>query len=323
MIKEKVALIGYGYWGQKIYKYLQRSEEFDLQHVFFPSLTGLNEANIKQKYGKQFVSTIDLILDNKSIPNVIIATPIDTHYTLTKQALIKSKNVLVEKPLAIDPLQGRELLRLAKKQELKLETEFTFSYSDALSRAQIFIAEGRIGEIESIVITKKQLGRFLPYDVYSLLGSHCLSILDMFLPIREYNFHPKPLMNNKGLVTAAVINFEDRNKKQVGYIDLSLHCPAKETTLIIYGQAGTIIYDPNISGTLKLVCYSRLQSPGKNEVVISYEKVQAIDESHNLQRALKHFAQVIREKVPDNRNRAAEITEIISGFYKKAPSTQT
>jgi predicted dehydrogenase len=323
MNKEKVALIGYGYWGQKLYKYLQSSEEFDLQYVFFPSLKGLDEVVIEQKYGKNFVSTIDVILDDKSVPNVIIATPINTHYTLTKQALIKCKNVLVEKPLTIDPLQNRELLHLAKKQELKLETEYTFTYSDALFRAQQFVEEGTIGEIESIVLTKKQLGRFLAYDVYNLLGSHCLSILDMFLPIRECKFHPKPLMTNKGLITAAVIYFEGRDEKQKGYIDLSLHCPARETKLIIYGQTGTIIYDPSITDTLKLVCYSRSQPQGQNKVKISQEKVHALDENHNLQRALKHFSKVIRKAVPDNSNRANDITEVISGLYKKDPSTQS
>ena len=102
-----------------------------------------------------------------------------------------------------------------------------------------------------------------------------------------------------------------------------MHCPARETKLIIYGQTGTIIYDPNITDTLKLVCYSRSQPQGKNEVEISRKKVHTLDENHNLKRALKHFSKVVKKAVPDNSNRAAEITEIISGFYKKPKSIRT
>ena len=62
MSKKKVALIGYGYWGQKLYKYLRESEDFDVQYVFFRSLVSLSPENIKEKYGSEFVSTIDPIL---------------------------------------------------------------------------------------------------------------------------------------------------------------------------------------------------------------------------------------------------------------------
>ena len=315
MNKDKLALIGYGYWGQKIFKYLVDNEEFDLQYVFFPSLKNLNEGEIKRKYGDQFVSTIESIFNDKNVPNVILATPINTHYTLTKQALLKGKNIMVEKPLATNPLHCQELLNIAKDQGLSLETEYTFTYSDALLRAQRFIEKGMIGEIESIILSKKQLGRFLSYDVYNLLGTHCPSILDMFLPLRECKFDPKPLMRNNGLITGAVIYFEEKNGKRAGYIELSLHCPVKETRLTIYGQTGTIIYDPNTKDTLKLACYSRSQTQGTNVVEKSREEVYTIDENHNLQRALKHFSKVVRRGVPDNRRRASEITEIISGFY--------
>ena len=320
MKKEKVALIGFGYWGKKIYRYLQSSDEFDLQYVYFRSLKDLSEVDIRQKYGSNFVSSIDLILNNKGVPNIIIATPIDTHFTLTKQALLKSKNVLVEKPLSTDPLHSRELLKTAKDLGLKLETEYTFTYSDALLHAQEFVKKGTIGKIENIVIIKKQLGRFLPYDVYNLLGTHCLSILDMFIPIRECKFKPKPMMTNKGLTTGAIIDFERKSEKQLGHIDLSLHCPARETKMIIYGQTGTIVYDPNISDTLKLVCYSRYQQLGKSEVAVSWEKTHTCDEKHNLEKALKNFSKVIKEEVQDNSIRAADITKIISGFYKNTPA---
>ena len=93
MNKKNVALIGYGYWGKKIFKYLQESGDFKVKYVFFRGLQKLNESTIREKYGVEFVKTIDLLMADKNVPNVIIATPVDTHYELTKKALLNSKNV--------------------------------------------------------------------------------------------------------------------------------------------------------------------------------------------------------------------------------------
>lgn len=314
MNKKKVALIGYGYWGQKLYKYLQHSEDFHLEHVFFRSLKDLSEGNIKREYGGEFVSSMELIMGDKTVPNLIIATPVKTHYSLTKQALLNSKNVFVEKPLSPDPLHCKELLELANEQNLKLETDYTFTYSEALLATQRMVKEGAIGNIESISIARKQLGRFLEYDVYTLLGTHCLSILDMFTPIKGCNFYPKPLMNNKGVTTAANIYFESTNGACKGNIDVSLHSPKRENKVTIYGQKGTITYDTGAANTISSVCYPRFQPKEKNKVEITEEKVYTSDENHNLRLALIHFSKVLDGRVTDNSRRAEDITKVLSTF---------
>ena len=314
-MKKNVALIGYGYWGQKIYRYLKSSEDFHVQYVYFRGLKELDKGIISKDYGSEFVPSADIIWENENVPNVIIATPVNTHYELTRQALMKDKNVLVEKPITTDPAHSYDLLKIASERKLKLETDYTFTYSEALSRAERVVKERTLGEIESIVVTKKQLGRFLQYDVYTLLGSHCISILDMFLPIHECDFSPKPLLNTNGITTAAIVSFESKNKKCRGYIDISLHCPTRETKLIVYGQRGTLVYDPAATHeTLKVVCFSRSQLSGTDKVAISTEKVYTSNENHNLQRAIKHFSQVVDNATPDNSMRATNITNIISKF---------
>jgi len=314
--KKKVALLGYGYWGQKIFNYLQSSKEFDLRYVFFRGLGNFSSEFIKQEYGNKFVPKIDLILDDESVPNVIIATPINTHYNLAKKALNKYKNVLVEKPLATDSIHCNDLINVAHERKLILETEYTYTYSEALLYAQKIIRQGAIGDIKSIVLTKKQLGRFLPYDVYTLLGTHFISILDMFVPIDECEFYPRPLMTNNGLTTAAVISFKSKERDCQGYIDVSLHCPERETKVIIYGDNGTIVYNPDATETLNLACYARLQPKGENKVKISNEEAYLSDENHNLKLAIENFSKVIEKKKLDNRKRALRITDVISSFSK-------
>ena len=56
-------------------------------------------------------------LNSDSIHGIVIATPAATHYTITKEALLAGKDVLVEKPLALNINEAQELIELAKKQK--------------------------------------------------------------------------------------------------------------------------------------------------------------------------------------------------------------
>ncbi|GAH64677.1 unnamed protein product [marine sediment metagenome] len=87
----KVALIGYGYWGKKLYYYIKNNSHFNLKYVY--ALT--------KKNCKEFTGDINKIWNDERVKAVVIATPIDTHYCMVKEALLNGKNVLSEKPLAL------------------------------------------------------------------------------------------------------------------------------------------------------------------------------------------------------------------------------
>src|SRR5262249_25911115 len=151
-----------------------------------------------------------------------IATPIHTHFEIAKTALEKGKHVLVEKPLAIEGVQCRELGSLAESRDLTLMTEYTYQFSPALNHAAQLIQDGRIGELKAVTITLKQLGRFLPYDILTLLGSHALSILAMVVPLDRQRYDVLPLIKNGELVTGALIRIQPSREGGVsGYIDVT------------------------------------------------------------------------------------------------------
>ena len=89
---------------------------------------------------------------------------------------------------------------------------------------------------------------------------------------------------------------------------------SKFKLVLIYGEKGTLLYNPINANSLELACYSRCQLSGKNNVTISEEKLFSSDENHNLQRAVKNFSNVLKNRISDNRMRAKDITDIIAGF---------
>ena len=314
MVKENVALIGYGYWGKKLYKYLKESEYFSLSYVYFPSLQRYDVSSIHCEYGHEFVASIEKIWGDKLVSNVVIATPIDTHYSVVREALIHSKNVLVEKPLATKLNDAVSITEMARQRNLVLMTEYTYTFSHALQAAQKIVKKGRIGSIKSIYITIKQLGRFLDYDVFSLLGSHALSILDLFFSLGNLSFRSRPVMWTDGLVTGGLIHFDSKEYGCCGYIDVNLHCPVREKKVIIYGEKGTIIYNPDSKDTLTLTLYTRTSSH-KREDAVKENRTFYFDENHNIRNALRVFHGEIKNRRDDNSKRAIAITSVLEQLH--------
>jgi len=57
--------------------------------------------------------SVDEMLQDPSINLVVVNTPVQTHYTYAKAALLAGKNVLVEKPFTVTSAEAQELNSLA------------------------------------------------------------------------------------------------------------------------------------------------------------------------------------------------------------------
>ena len=313
--REVVALVGYGYWGKKIYRYLEQSQNYVVRYVYFRGVKELKKNERTKELGEKFIGTYDPILIDTSISSVIIATPVDSHFDLSRQALLNNKNVFVEKPLTLFPEQCRELVDIASARGLHLETDYTYTYSRSLDLAAKLISEDAIGSIESIIVKKNQLGRFLDYDVYTLLGTHCLSMLDIFIPILGCEFRPETLITEGGKATAAIISFQSKKYACRGYVDISLHCPIAETKVSIVGTTGTLVYTANEEPSLRVFNYPRHQRLLDNEVPIKDEYSYHFPENDNLAHALDNFSLVLGGLKVDNKDRSIAITDIIAAFH--------
>src|SRR5579884_1702061 len=92
----KVGIVGCGYWGAKHVRSLFELGECDLV-VCDQSLERLR--TIQRRYPSiAATDRFDDLLES-DVDGVIIATPISTHYDLAHRALVRGKDVLVEKPL--------------------------------------------------------------------------------------------------------------------------------------------------------------------------------------------------------------------------------
>jgi len=313
-----LALIGYGYWGQTLCRYLRSSPDFKLKYIHFRSLASLSRERIAQDYGSEFEPSLQKILDDDALDAVIIATPIASHYELVKTVLAAGKHVLCEKPLTLDPEQARELRRIARESCLALETDYTYTFSPALNHAREILAQGELGRVRHVRIRWLQYGRFNGYDVGALIGSHALSVLDLFLPLSGLTHVLTPEAYHDGLLSGARVHLQDARGYASAEIHVSLDHHAKERYVCIEAERGMMEYRPLASPVLRI----HRSLPQSREARLEDECLD-FDEGHNIALALQYFARVLEAEVPDNADAAVEITSQIAQWGKDAARGQT
>ena len=135
-----VAVVGVGYWGKNLVRNFHELGALTLLCDDRDSA----EASCKQQYENvRFCREFSDVLADPSIDAVALATPAVTHYEMAKAALEAGKDVLVEKPLAIDVKHGEDLVRLATAKSRILMVGHILRYHPAILKLQELIQERR------------------------------------------------------------------------------------------------------------------------------------------------------------------------------------
>lgn len=277
MIKLKLALIGYGDWAQKIEKYLLINSKFQIIKIY------------TSKVGRDiFTNDMNEIADNESIEAVIIASPPETHFHLSRFFLIKNKSVFCEKPLAHNMTQVRELDLLHRESQLKIFTDYTFLYSsDLIDKVNIIkLLKGSKINV-NIKMNFSQNGKFYIEHVYFTLTSHLLAILDEIIDIEKTKFVVENEVLKDGFVVSTKIEFEYLNFS--GNIETSLISQSKIRIIEFSFDDTKIKYEP-----------------------LSFDNLKSKDENQNLSRVLNDFHNIVKNNLNDNFDKSFRITNVLT-----------
>jgi UDP-N-acetylglucosamine 3-dehydrogenase len=182
-----LAVIGAGYWGNKIAgEYLQlakKDHDFNLVQVCDVSEENLNRCkDVLHLSSEILCSDYEAVLKSPDIDAVHICTPNETHYRVGLQALNMGKHVLLEKPLATSPRDAWDLCNVAESMRLCLQVGHIYRFNNAVRRARELITEGYLGKLYYLKLQwttwmASPLGRDIIFD----LGPHPIDILHFLL----------------------------------------------------------------------------------------------------------------------------------------------
>lgn len=183
----RIGIVGCGYWGPKHIRNFHELEEATLTAVCDLDKNRLERVKTQYPYVRTVIDFEDLLA--AGVDAVVIATPVDTHYQLAKQALLHDKHVLIEKPVSTSSSQVRRLIKLAEQRNLVMMVGHTYEYHPAVDFLRELIQSGELGYIYNIDAARLNLGLYrsdanvlwdlAPHDiciVLSLLGEEPVEV---------------------------------------------------------------------------------------------------------------------------------------------------
>ncbi|MGK7952217.1 MAG: Gfo/Idh/MocA family protein [Xenococcaceae cyanobacterium] len=146
-----VAVVGTGF-GQKIHiPGFQHHPRTEVKAVYNPDLgkaKAIADAhNVLYAYNK-----LDKILALPEVDIVSISTPPFLHYEMAKEVLQAGKHLLLEKPMAMNAAQVRELYHLAKNRKKIAIADFEFPFVPAWQLLSEYLQQGYVGNKRLIKI---------------------------------------------------------------------------------------------------------------------------------------------------------------------------
>jgi predicted dehydrogenase len=177
----RIGVIGYGYWGPNLVRNFSGVENVKVVKVCDQNPAALKR--LKKAYPNiEAVSDADEIMESEEIDAVAIATPVSTHFDLSKIALKHEKHIFVEKPFTSTVAQAEELIELADKKNLKVMVDHTFLFTGPVKKIKQLIDENVLGDLYYYDSMRVNLGLF-QHDVNVVwdLAPHDLSIMDFLI----------------------------------------------------------------------------------------------------------------------------------------------
>jgi predicted dehydrogenase len=280
----KVAVIGAGYWGEKLigeYLRLSKKSAITLSAVVDKDQERLSY--IKNKYNlpdKMFHSDFQEFLKHNEVDAVHIATPNETHYQIALEALERGKDVLLEKPMTTSSRSAFQLVREAEKRGVILLVGHIFRFNNAVNMAKRLIENKTLGKIYYLNIRWTTYMHNLPKrDIIFDLAPHPIDIVNNLLeewPLNVYSRARSFKRRLKGLEESAFITME-LPKDIIAEMTLSWIQPgAKTRTVEIVGENSALYVD-----ALNQKIYLYDNNNNKSEI--------QVEVNNTIEAMIKHF----------------------------------
>jgi predicted dehydrogenase len=248
----KLGIIGCGHWGKNLARNYSLTDDCLVKTIAENSIDRQN--HLKEIFEDvEIISDYNHILNDPSIDAVVIATPPVSHFTFTQKALNAGKHVFVEKPLALNVKDAKELVEHAHHLNKILMVGHTVLYNESVKIMRDIIKSGEIGEVYYIYASRLNLGIVRPdVNVMWSLAPHDISVLLYILEKKPLRVSAKGLsyiQNNIEDVVYLNITFENNINAQ---IHLSWLDPNKKREITIVGSKKMLVYDDLSAERIKI-----------------------------------------------------------------------
>ena len=291
---KNIAVVGCGHWGKNLVRNF--SELGSLAAVCDPDeILSSNYANLYKVNNFSF----EEILNNKDIQGVVIAAPVPFHSSLGIEAMNAGKHVYIEKPLAMNNLEAKNMIKASKDNNVKLMVGHLLQYHPVFIELRKLININKLGNLYYLYSNRQSFGKirseedviwsFAPHDI-----SMILSLINddiKFIRCESSSFLQKDIADS------AIIHMESKSGLNA-HISVSWIHPYKEQKLVVIGEFATAVFDDTKPWNQKLALYNHKVDTTSKPPALNQSEVQFIKvtESEPLKNECQHFIEVVDGK---------------------------
>jgi len=322
----KFAVIGVGNMGKNHVRIYFENPAAELVAVCDKDKTIADQ--FAKKYNCKAYYDLDLLLESEKLDGVSICVPTSLHTGVVKKVAEKKINILLEKPIAPNIKEAKEIKDLIKKNNLICVVGHIERYNPAVRTAIDLIFKGKLGKLFYINVLRQ--GPYPPglvdVDVLTDLGIHDLEIINYLLGkigdnVSEVCLQKHNFINKKDPDLVRVLM---KSKENV-VINLStdILSPTKIRKLYVCGKKGLLQLDYI---TQELTFYENGKHKEYSEykellmgVTVGEEQKIVVDKKEPLGLEIENFINCVagKEKPYVSVDDAVEAIELLEKLKKK------
>ena len=234
-----VAVIGCGYWGEKLARVFAAAGRSRVAAICDPHAERLAELTARHP-GAHASREARAAIEAPGVDAVAVAAGPVSHFEIAMSAVAAGKSVLVAKPMTRSSEQARRLIDAAADRGVTLMADHTHVFDETVRAIAEIVGRPEFGDFQSYEATRANRGRFrADMDVLWDLATHDLAILDHLLG-------RKPLAVNatgwgaQASLAHLSLSYADGATAQIG---VSWRSPTRLRRTLIVGAHQTILHD--------------------------------------------------------------------------------
>ena len=251
-----IAVVGAGAWGKNHIRVFSEIPNVRLKYVCDQDASKLSSLEKAYPQSKMVKDLAPILLDSE-VRGVVVASSAVSHYSLTKEILLADKDVLVEKPMALNPKEAEEMLEIANQRKKILMVGHLLIYHSVVDRLKEMVISGELGKIYYIYTQRVNLG-VIRQDENALLSfaPHDLSVILYLLDEQPVvvSAHGESYIQ-KGIEDVAFLSLRFSDGKMAN-IHLSWLDPHKLRRVTIVGSKKMAVFD-DMEASEKLKVYDK------------------------------------------------------------------
>lgn len=298
--------IGVGTWGQNLLRNFYNLKDCRMKICCDKNKDILDKIKSQYAGNIKVTDSFDDLISDSQLDAVVIATLPITHAHFAIRALSSGRHVFVEKPLALDVSDAKEMIRIAKKNRKILMVGHLLLYHPAVKKLKNYIDEGTLGKIHYLYSTRVNLGQVREEEnaLWSLTA-HDISVAIYLLNEQPFEVSAtgKSYIRKK-IQDVVFVTLNFRNKV-MAHIHASWLDPHKVRKFTVVGSKKMAVFD-DMESVEKLRIYDKgfdwQKNYGSYDTFLTLREgdinIPKIDMIEPLKLECQHFINSIKNNTP-------------------------